>query len=597
MSIFKSKAGYLTSLLAFTVVVLGLSTIQYAQGPQGPPQSEDPTINQPSEVATTATEQAAICEKMMQQIENGAIKNNYPIKNPRSELVAKAAVKSKSENDQNGNKQADLWHVRFDQVYQGIPVKGGHLKIDVDPDNAANVFTVHGDYLQDPEVNTKPKFNGAAAIQIVRKYLQDHQKQGGGKQADVGKGGPDPQLLVDDGHGKDSASLEIHPGGGPGKRKLSYHVSVEDNSFADPVQMHAWVDQDGQIVEAYNNIQSDNGLGETLYQSYQGYYGGYYYGNGYFKIAWYPAYATYVLNDNGLRIGTYDMYGTTGSTYQASSGYSTIFGNGFTSNRNSSNADAHWATVQTFSFMYYILGRNFVDGAGGPRVYGSVDGLGTLISARNHYGYRYNNAFWDGQKINLGDGDGATFGPLTTLDIIGHEWHHGLTQYTAGLNYIGESGALNEAFSDIFGAMTERYWKGQSANTWLIGEGSWTPGTSGDALRYMNAPWVGGQPWYYKGTNWYFGSGDNYGVHTNSGVANYAFYLLSTNYASYGMDANKATQIFYRALRYYMIPTDGYYWARICTLWAARDLYGLYSPQWYATYYAWNAVGVYPGAY
>ncbi len=161
------------------------------------------------------------------------------------------------------------------------------------------------------------------------------------------------------------------------------------------------------------------------------------YGIGYFNVDYWPAAFAWVLNDNSLRVGTYDMYGSTSATYQASvSGCcGPYFGNYSFSNRNSTNADAHLSTIETYSFMYWVLGRNFVDGGGGPRVYYSVDGLGPLISARNHYGVSYNNAFWDGQKINLGDGDGVTFSPLTTLDIIGHEWHHGVTQYTAGLNY------------------------------------------------------------------------------------------------------------------------------------------------------------------
>jgi thermolysin len=152
---------------------------------------------------------------------------------------------------------------------------------------------------------------------------------------------------------------------------------------------------------------------------------------------------------------------------------------------------------------------------------------------------------------------------------------------------------LNEAFSDIFGAMTERYWKGESANTWKIGEGSYTPGTAGDALRYMNAPWQGGQPWNYQSR--YTGSGDNGGVHINSGIANYAFYILSKGGCGYscisGIGADAATRIFYRALRYYMIPTDGFYWARYCTLWAAGDLYGYGSFQYNQVWNAWNAVG------
>jgi thermolysin len=109
----------------------------------------------------------------------------------------------------------------------------------------------------------------------------------------------------------------------------------------------------------------------------------------------------------------------------------------------------------------------------------------------------------------------------------------------------------------------------------------------------MNTPWLGGQPWNYQSR--YTGSGDNGGVHTNSGIANYAFYILAKGGCGYtcvgAIGADAATKIFFRALRYYMIPTDGFYWARYCTLWAAGDLYGYGSYQYNQVWNAWNAVG------
>src|SRR5207302_7631317 len=130
-----------------------------------------------------------------------------------------------------------------------------------------------------------------------------------------------------------------------------------------------------------------------------------------------------------------------------------------------------------------------------------------------------------GGLTHFGDGDGSLSGPLTSLDIVGHEWQHGVTAYTAGLNYINESGAVNESYSDIMGAMTERYWRGESGNylndncnlaghcnTWKVGEEAWTPNTPGDALRYLDEPWRGGQPWAY------FSSIGSYDPHYGSGV-------------------------------------------------------------------------------
>ena len=124
--------------------------------------------------------------------------------------------------------------------------------------------------------------------------------------------------------------------------------------------------------------------------------------------------------------------------------------------------------------------------------------------------------------------------PLTVLDVAAHEFGHAITEYTSGLNYSYESGALNESYSDILGAVVE-FWAqpdGRSAYPlgrdgqadYLMGEDCWL---SDEALRDLRNPQRFGQPSYYLGTNWYSGSGDNGGVHYNSGVQNFAFYLLS----------------------------------------------------------------------
>jgi Zn-dependent metalloprotease len=410
--------------------------------------------------------------------------------------------------------------------------------------------------------------------------------------------------------GTDRASLEIHPGNGAGQRKLTYHAVVSDTSSACPVQMHAWVgaqtDVAGRVLEAYNNIQTQAvdvaGTGNTYYQGTAPY----------FRAAYWIPYNLYVLNDLGLRIGTYDAYNS-GSVYQASS-WSPTFGNFALWDRNTTNADTMWSTVQTMSYFYWNHGRNYVDGNYGPKVYGAVDGAGALLSAVNHVGVGYNNAYWDGEKINLGDGDGFNFQSFAALDIIGHEWTHGVTQFDAGLIYSGESGALNESFSDIFGAMTERYWKGERyiwcpagvftacSLTGQIGEEAYTPGVGGDALRYMYAPTLDGASRDHYALR-YTGPADNGGVHWNSGIQNHAFWLLayggchrfagcmgvapSVN----GIGADAAKNIFYRALKDYMLPNDNFYWARYGTQYFAGALYGWTSPQYYATVRAWDLVG------
>jgi len=146
------------------------------------------------------------------------------------------------------------------------------------------------------------------------------------------------------------------------------------------------------------------------------------------------------------------------------------------------------------------------------------------------------NAFWDGsaQQFYFSDGDGTTADPLTSFDIIAHEYYHAITDNTSKLVYFSESGALNEGYSDIYSAIVElssqpdgrSVYPGRNAGhgDWLVGEDCWL-GT--DPLRDMKNPQRCNQPSYYLGTKWYYGSGDKMGVHYNSGVPNFAFYLLA----------------------------------------------------------------------
>ncbi len=211
------------------------------------------------------------------------------------------------------------------------------------------------------------------------------------------------------------------------------------------------------------------------------------------------------------------------------------------------------------------------------------------------YGSNYVNAFWDPTALDMtyGDGDGVNSNSLTTLDIAGHEMQHGVTQFEANLTYSGESGGLNESISDVFGAMVERSVLGESANTWLIGEETWTPSVSGDALRYMDDPTRDGSSYGY-----YFTSVGSADVHYSSGVGNHAFYLLneggSPTTAVTAIDAADAAAIWYLALSSYMTSSTNYAAARTATLNAASALYGSTSTQYTSVDAAWTAVFVHP---
>ncbi|QJU53205.1 M4 family metallopeptidase [Herbiconiux sp. KACC 21604] len=167
----------------------------------------------------------------------------------------------------------------------------------------------------------------------------------------------------------------------------------------------------------------------------------------------------------------------------------------------------------------------------------SIDGKGLPLLATVHYGRDYDNAFWDGDRMVFGDGDGEVFGRFTaSLSVIGHELAHGVTQYTAGLVYQGQSGALNESFSDVIGALVEQHRLGQTAGEadWLIGAGLFTDAVEGRALRSMLEPGtaydddvLGRDPQPADMAGYVDTADDNGGVHVNSGIPNRAFALAA----------------------------------------------------------------------
>ena len=250
---------------------------------------------------------------------------------------------------------------------------------------------------------------------------------------------------------------------------------------------------------------------------------------------------------------------------------------------------AYDALGNTFDFYLSAYHRNSIDNGGLP------------LKAIVHYGANYDNAFWDGQEMVFGDGDNIIFTGFTgALDVVGHELTHGVTGSEANLAYQGESGALNESISDVFGSLVKQYALHQTADKadWLIGAGILAPGINGVALRSMKAPGtayddpkLGKDPQPADMAHFVRTTEDHGGVHTNSGIPNHAFFLVAT--ALGGNAWEKAGQIWYDTLIDHRLKSNASFasFANMTVL-NAGARYGAQSTEQKALLDAWQKVGV-----
>ena len=249
--------------------------------------------------------------------------------------------------------------------------------------------------------------------------------------------------------------------------------------------------------------------------------------------------------------------------------------------------DAHFGAEKTYDYYYDKYGRN------------SIDDNGKELKSYVHFGVNYANAFWDGDRMTYGDGNGTTQTAMACLDIVAHEITHGLTSYSAGLEYADEPGALNESFSDIFAVAVDYFTHPTTAN-FLIGEQVYVDGVS--YMRDLSSPNSKSMPDTYQGNYWATGDADYGGVHTNCSVQSYWFYLLceggngvNDNGDSYMVEAIgmvAAEAIAYRNLTVYLNKYSNYEDARFYSIQAAEDLYGACSNEVIQVTNAWYAVGV-----
>ncbi|GHH80704.1 peptidase M4 [Streptomyces sulfonofaciens] len=450
-------------------------------------------------------------------------------------------------------------HTRYERTYDGLPVLGGDLVVDATGAGAAKGIT--------PAVRTH--LGTVRTEATVRPATAEKQALGaatakGAEQADTDRA---PRKVVWLAKGTPVLAYETVVGG------------LQDDGT--PNQLHVITDAStGKQLYSWQGIE--NGTGNTEY-------------SGTVTLGTQLSGSTYTLTDTGRgNHKTYNLAGRTSGTGTLYSGSDDVWGNGQPTNSETAAADAHYGAALTWDYYKNVQGRTGIRG----------DGVGAY--SRVHYGNQYVNAFWDDSCfcMTYGDGFGNT-SPLTSIDVAAHEMSHGVTSATAGLNYSGESGGLNEATSDIFASAVEFYANNPSdPGDYLIGEKIDING-DGTPLRYQDKPSRDG----ISPDSWSSGLG-GLDVHYSSGPANHFFYLLSegsgakdVNGVHYdsptadglpvtGIGRDKAALIWFKALTTKFTSTTNYAAARSGTLAVAGELYGTSSAEYKSVADAWAAIKV-----
>ncbi|MFE2969639.1 M4 family metallopeptidase [Streptomyces sp. NPDC059340] len=535
-----------TAVAAGALLTTGLTTGASAQTESAAAKAKLPgaTVQLSAAARTSLIQQAdAAAPETAQQIGLGA----------KEKLVVRDVLK-----DADGTV-----HTRYERTYNGLPVLGGDLV--VHESKAGKTEGVTKAVKTAIKVaSLKPQVTTAKA----EKQALTAAKAAGSEKTTADRA---PRKVIWAATGKPTLAYETVIGG------------LQDDGT--PNQLHVITDAaTGKKLYEYQGIET--GTGKTLY-------------SGTVSLNTTLSGSTYQLTD-----GTRGGHKTYNKSHTTSSSAGTLFtdaddtwGTGAASSSTTDQtaaADAAYGAQETWDFYKNTFGRSGIKN----------NGVGAY--SRVHYGNAYVNAFWDDSCfcMTYGDGSGNTH-PLTSLDVAGHEMSHGVTANTAGLNYSGESGGLNEATSDIFGTGVEFYANNASdPGDYLIGEKINING-DGTPLRYMDKPSKDG-----GSADYWSSSVGNLDVHYSSGVANHFFYLLSEgsgakviNGVSYnsptyngtavtGIGRDKALQIWYKALTTYFTSTTNYKSARTGTLSAASALYGSTSTEYKAVAAAWTAVNV-----
>ena len=449
-----------------------------------------------------------------------------------------------------------MTHVRFQQVHRGIPVAGAELAAHYD--EAGRLTSIVANYISGVDVDVEPRITARIGQAVAKADVVSRMKL-----AD------DSALQTTDG------KLVVFADGRPAT--LAYEYTVRAVFGSEPAIWVTTVDaKTGEIIERYNNLQTVEGTGVGVLGDAK-------------KFPVNTSGAGYVMNDTsrGVTINTYNANGqqvgpgagATPVTSTSLTSWDTGIGPG-------AAVDAHVYAGVVFDYYKKVHARNAIDGAGG-----------TMLSTA-HFGQAYDNAFWDGTGMSYGDG-GTLFKPLSAgLDVVAHEFTHGVTQATSALVYKAQTGALNESVSDIFGCFIEHSLIPDEIKNWTMGE---SIVKQAGLLRDFKNPAAGQQP---SNMSLYVNTQqDAGGVHTNSGIPNNAAYLMTmggTNPSSkvvvkFGIGWEKSEKLWYRSNTKYFLSTTNFAQAAVGTMQAAKDI-GLTENEQNIVDCAWKATGVVTGA-
>ena len=523
-----------------------------------------------------------------------ALKKQMDIDNPNEEFQI-----TKTIQDEQGHK-----HIRMDQYYQGVQVYGGEVILH---EKDGVISGLNGEYYDTPNLNIIPSLSENSAVEIAKTNLNKKVKiQDFPKGRIMNQFAPQhqtqTQLVI---YHKDGAQephlawqIEIHPNitedwlymvDAHNGEILTAHTKsckfANEELLALAIQKAKQKDKASSTPKVAAMIDPLDGNANASGQDLNN------------VLRNFKSYHVDATNANYLIDITRQMFNLSASNMPDEPAGAIFTINGNNGSPQSSNfqvshltnsgttwadkkaVSAHYNAGVAYDYYHDTHGRNSINGKGGT--------IYSIINVADENGQGMDNAFWNGQAMFYGNGKSA-FKPLAgALDVAGHEISHGVIQNTPNLEYQGESGALNESFADIFGAMIDR-------DDWKMGEDVvFTSVFPTGALRDLSNPHNGGNALGDSGyqpahvNEQYQGNQDNGGVHINSGITNKAYYLYAT-----AIGKDKAEKVYYKALTDYLTKHSNFKDLRVAVLNAATDLFGAGSNEVAQVGPAFDQVGI-----